>query len=917
MFESFIGLAVIVALAAAVVWLNARLTRMEREHKALLTFVLGNHQLGPQPIARTEPASAEAAPPPPAAASDLVSEPAAALSDASPSLEDFGIAAVSPEPAAAAVIDSSFAETPAADAATSVPQIAARRRDVETALGTRWAVWVGGLALALGGIFLVRYSIEAGWFGPAARVTLAALFGILLLGAGEFIRRNGSRLPVEDAVGAYIPAVLTAAGAFTLFGAIYAAHGIYGFTGPTAAFLLLGLVGVATMAAALVHGQALGGLGLLGSLATPILVASQAPSAWTLFIYLAIVLISTVAVARLRSWTFLAAGAFVGTGLWTLIYVATAGAGGVDLNVVLFIALAMVAALALIWLRDSAGVAGLDGPSVALAVVLAPVVLALYGAPELRTSASVAYGAAILSAMLAVALWRNAALPLLFGAGAAAALAHLHMVVSGIFQMEFAGGAIVVEGLPTPPPDAAQPVGWFLAALFLAGGMWKARGLVAARHDAAFAWSAWAASLPVLVAICLWVSFGNLDRDYFHAAMTLLVGALLAVAAEWLAQGESPPLSGGPAVSAALVGAGAAAIAFLHMAFGPGLTTVLIGAAAALPALATRWRRYPALGWLCLGAATAVLARTAFDPTIVGTGHLGRMPVLNALFPGYGVPALAFGFSAWQLARTTDGRPRLAMEAASVLFAMLTVGMLVRHAMNGGIVDTVAPTLAEQAIYTLMALGAGAILLAIDRRSPSEVMRYGSIGFGVLSVALVVGQHFLLLNPLFTDESTGGIPLFNLLFLAYLMPAAAAAALALYARGKRPKWYSAMLGLLAAVLAFAYATLSVRRWFHGAFIGLWRDMTQLETYAYSALWLGLGVAVLIIGVRLNSYVLRVASAVLIATAVAKVFLIDMSELEGVLRALSFIGLGIVLIGIGLFYQRLLSRSAGIKEPAAG
>ena len=51
-----------------------------------------------------------------------------------------------------------------------------------------------------------------------------------------------------------------------------------------------------------------------------------------------------------------------------------------------------------------------------------------------------------------------------------------------------------------------------------------------------------------------------------------------------------------------------------------------------------------------------------------------------------------------------------------------------------------------------------------------------------------------------------------------------------------------------------------------------------------------------------------------AVAVAKVFIFDMSELEGVLRALSFIGLGAVLIGIGLFYQRLLTRAAR-TEPA--
>ncbi|ODN70938.1 hypothetical protein A6302_01710 [Methylobrevis pamukkalensis] len=39
-------------------------------------------------------------------------------------------------------------------------------RDLEEAIGSRWAVWVGGIALALGGVFLVRYSIEAGLLGP-------------------------------------------------------------------------------------------------------------------------------------------------------------------------------------------------------------------------------------------------------------------------------------------------------------------------------------------------------------------------------------------------------------------------------------------------------------------------------------------------------------------------------------------------------------------------------------------------------------------------------------------------------------------------------------------------------------------------------------------------------------------------------
>ena len=84
--------------------------------------------------------------------------------------------------------------------------------------------------------------------------------------------------------------------------------------------------------------------------------------------------------------------------------------------------------------------------------------------------------------------------------------------------------------------------------------------------------------------------------------------------------------------------------------------------------------------------------------------------------------------------------------------------------------------------------------------------------------------------------------------------------------------------------------------------------------ASSAL-LALGVALLVRGVMLASQVLRIASAALIAVAVLKVFLFDMSELEGVLRALSFIGLGAVLIGIGLFYQKILSGKSGTQEKA--
>ncbi|WP_224544135.1 DUF2339 domain-containing protein [Mesorhizobium sp. CA16] len=919
MFFSLIAIAAVIALFVIVSRQQNRIAQVERELGILRGLVQpGASLLAPNAAdaaqdGLAEKAKAAAAPAAPLAdgatvAEEVVETPETAEGEAVAGPWTKGKAA--PVQSAAPAQPATVAETPAAGS-PEAPK-AARQTDVETALGTRWAVWVGGIALALGGLFLIRYTIEAGIFGPGVRLAMAGILGLVLIAGAEFIRRTGFRVPVQGAAGAYIPAILTGAGAFILFGTVYAAHAIYGFIGPATAFALLGVIGVATIGASLLHGLALAGIGLVGAMVTPALVASEAPNPWALFVYLAIVLAATAAIARIRDWKALVAAAFAGAGVWTILYMVDAPQ--VNLAAVLFISLATLAVLAFVWLglflvtgRDDTA-RGFDWPSIVPGFFIALSALGLSVDPAFASAGDALHGAILLAALVAAALYRPRALPLVFAAGIATVMIYL-----GIIPPATIGADALDVGLDAQPLASSDVltfrIGVALGMIFLAAGFWAARRFAAAAPLRAACWAAWGVIAPLVVLLALWLTFGDIDRDLGYALPALLLALAFAVGGEWIARAEEPPLAGGPAVSFALGGAGVAGLLMLHMAFGSGWTTLLLGAAAVVPVLATRWRSYPVLGWIAVGAAVAVLGRIAFDPTIVGAASLARTPVLNWLLPGYGVPALAFGFAAWQLARTTNGRPRLAMEAASALFALLTIAMLVRHAMHGGVIDTGTVTLAEQAIYTLIALGAGAILVAIDMRSPSSVLRYGSMAAGVVSAGLIAVQHFVVLNPLLTDESTGTVPVFNLLFLAYLLPAVAAGALALYVRDKRPRWYAAMLALIAALLAFAYATLSVRRLFNGEFIALWSGLGQLETYTYSALWLVIGVALLAAGVRLKSQVLRVASAALIAVAVLKVFLFDMSELEGVLRALSFIGLGAVLIGIGLFYQRLLTRAA--------
>src|SRR3984885_14310510 len=187
----------------------------------------------------------------------------------------------------------------------------------EERIGTRWVVWVGGLTLALGGFFLVRYSIEQGLLGPGVRVLLGGLFALALLAAGEWTRRKESIAAIEPLPIANIPAILTAAGTAVAFATVYAAYALYGFLAPATAFILLGLVALGTLAAALLHGPALAGLGIAAAFVTPILVSSDQPDYWALYLYLAVVTAAAFGLARIRLWPWLVVTTVVFATLWT------------------------------------------------------------------------------------------------------------------------------------------------------------------------------------------------------------------------------------------------------------------------------------------------------------------------------------------------------------------------------------------------------------------------------------------------------------------------------------------------------------------------------------------------------------------------------------------------------------------------
>ena len=155
-------------------------------------------------------------------------------------------------------------------------------------------------------------------FRPRHARIPGALLAVALIAAGEWARRSEKLSGITGLPTAHIPSILTAAGTAVAYADVYAAYALYSFLGAATAFVLLGAVALATLAAALLHGPALAGLGLVGAYVTPLIVASNQPNYWALYIYLAVVTAAAFALARARLWRWLALTAIVFAFLWTL-----------------------------------------------------------------------------------------------------------------------------------------------------------------------------------------------------------------------------------------------------------------------------------------------------------------------------------------------------------------------------------------------------------------------------------------------------------------------------------------------------------------------------------------------------------------------------------------------------------------------
>ena len=795
-------------------------------------------------------------------------------------------------------------DTPA-DTPAAPPPLPQRGPGFEERIGTRWVVWIGGLTLALGGFFMVRYSIEAGLLGPGVRTMLGGLFALALLAAGEWTRRKESISTIEALPIANIPAILTAAGTAVAFATVYAAYALYGFLVPATAFILLGLVALGTLAAALLHGPALAGLGVAGAFVTPILVSSDKPDFWALYIYLAIVTAAAFGLARARLWRWLAVTTIVFALLWTFPCL-QCGPSMVGPHVFHVVAGFTLAALLVVCglmfgpPADEGRVEPISSGSLA-AYLLGATLIVLNSFHN--DTAMIAFGLLVAGSL--VVAWRTDA-----ATGVVAAAAAFVFIVFAEWAIRGNPDMLVIPGGPLPgigpnATDGSVSLHLISAAIFAAG--FGAAGFLAQGRSSSPAipviWSAAALFTPLALLVALYARIAQLDRSIPFAIVAVVLAAAYAAATESLIRREERP---GMPASIALFATGALAALALALTFA--LEKGWLTIALALMSLGTAWismqRPIPFLRSLAAILAGIVVLRIGYEPRIVGSA-VGTTPIFNWLLWGYGIPAASFWAGSIFLRRGGDDAPLRTVESAAILFTVLLAFMEIRHLVNNGDVYRQNAGLTEIALQVCVTLAMAIGLERLRIRTGSIVHNAGAILLTVFAGLAAVFGLLMLETPILWPIDVGG-EFINLLLLGYALPAVLALLLSYAVARRRPVGYANTIAAGALILALTYVTFEIRRLYHGPVMAT-GPTTGAEQYTYSIAWLAFGVVLLGIGILVNSQRARLASAAVIALTILKAFIIDMSTLTGVYRALSFMCLGLVLVAIGWLYQRILFR----------
>ena len=780
----------------------------------------------------------------------------------------------------------------------------------------KWFYAVAAVSLALSGIFATQYGADL--LSPAMRIAVALIFGAIMIGVGEIIRRRfGDGV---ESVAAYLPSAFSGAGIVTLFGAVLAGRSLYDLIGANIAIGGLTLVATISVALGWVYGPLLAAVGLLGAISAPFLVGGDPGNPFLLQGYFGLIALVGLLIHSVQRWRGFDALSLIVP--YLAAFTALLETGGALAFMVLLSSLALIGPILgtgtiSVYLPGRAPILGRFLPAqetatsararLYLGVWIATAFLIPLAAAESGSFFALLLGDALLTILFCTASrWSWTSCPA------------IDMTASATVGLLMLGG-LVLPGLVIGL-QGNEPAWAVIGALAAAMVMSLAATLRSAEENGPMArvWAigAFLITTGMFVTLDMTIRPGRILGIATWSGIAMSIAVLATFLAERAARRD-----GNDRLRTSLGGLVA-------------LTMIALSLFATMKGVALS----VALGVLTFAAAT--LDDRFWLPPLAVFVQAG---VVVLLYRSVVDPGLAMAFDAsWGPFLTMYLAP-IALLGGALLFycgadrpvalATLEVGVAFLSALT---VTAVIMRITEQGYFTVppeshawMGLIASAWLLSawvnlrnasIFRESESaragtrwrvrlpQLLRYGATLASLLiaSGPLIMAMTFL--NPLFWDSHR----IFGIPFISSILPAYALPGAILLVAVWHLSWLHWSLrwptAACATGLLFGYACLSVAHAWRGPVLAH-ELMGDGELWTYTALLLVIGMVLFITGLRRQSPNIRYMANAVFVLVIGKVFVVDASGLDGLVRAGSFLILGLCLAGLA-WVNKLVAR---VKE----
>ncbi|WP_371194812.1 DUF2339 domain-containing protein [Glaciecola sp. SC05] len=776
---------------------------------------------------------------------------------------------------------------------TQTPLKVSRAFNLEKFLMGNGLLWLGAVILAIGGVFLAKYSIESGLFPPQLRILLGAAFGIALVAIAEYLYRNPKRYQINSPV---ISAALASGGVITCFAMVLVAFDFYAYLSPTLAFGLLAAIALASAWLSLRLGPILAGIGVIGAYAVPALVSTGSNNVLMLLMYVSAVSFSAVWIHQIVQKNWIWWLGLVGHFGWFL------GAIILSTDVVEYellstslkyenIAVLTVFALLSSYLFVLLPVLGWDlknrvTEALSFKQMLVPrkehlgIILPIAGmvlyALLWPFNVQFIYVLIAFSVLLMLAPLRHSAfdtwpfLAIIFTIFVYLLMPEAYDYSDNVFV--FTGGYLLAQISA-------------LIALVYAFCMLKVFP-----QRPSFALLLVAAPLSLLS--LSYALSDELASGLLYPLYAIELGAVALVFAI-LALKETRALQ---KVSFLLLANGALALIFTMLMSASTLTLAL---AVQITLMAVFSKKYALTipAWLYKIAMIAVMLRLTAAPWLPEYANETLLGVHWTLliFP------LVFAVLWFARKQLLDHPIRPWFSGALLHLIALFVTTETSYFLTGEYPDFGFLSFQQSVLLAMNWLALGMLYLWRSQFASTPGL------YKVYAAGLLIAVGYLHLdssvvnNPFFSLQSTGSHPIINYLIALWLIPAI------ILLGGIKwnliGKQFTKPVQIISGIMLFLYVNGVIRLTFNGLVSLNDAPILQAELYTYSIVWLVIAVGLIIFAKNgQHSNVNRLGFGIL-ALVVLKAFLIDMANLEGLYRALSFIGLGLSLVGIGWLFQR--------------